>query len=66
VVVSQDPATLAHLQRNLGRTEQEYLIEVAEGGPGARAVADGAAAAGIGRRQGQLAERAAPALAGRG
>ena len=33
VVVSQDPATLAHLQRNLGRTEQEYLIEVAEGGP---------------------------------
>jgi 23S rRNA pseudouridine2604 synthase len=33
VVVSQDPATLAHLQRNLGRTEQEYLVEVAEGGP---------------------------------
>ena len=32
-MVSQDPATLAHLQRNLGRTEQEYLVEVAEGGP---------------------------------
>ncbi|KAF1015990.1 MAG: hypothetical protein GAK31_01474 [Stenotrophomonas maltophilia] len=33
VVVSQDPATLAHLQRNLGRTEQEYLVDVANGGP---------------------------------
>lgn len=33
VVASQDPAVLAHLQRNLGRTEQEYLVEVAEGGP---------------------------------
>ena len=61
VVVSQDAATLAHLQRNLGRTEQEYLIEVADGGR-ARPVVAGAAAAGIRWREGELAERTAPAF----